>query len=212
MIQCISGGMNLAHLKKLLGKHGLTQTDLAHLLNRDKAVITNLFQGKRQLKADEAAVIASHLGITVADVMGIQEKGKTKGFSESPMLIPFQQEPDKVKKHPNVVRKNGRFYLEAADIVTHSKDSYAIEVIDDSMNMSGIFAGDIVISDLARMCRAGQVVIGQHYKGRGAKTVIRKFEPPFLLPHSTSPSYKPFSLDSGEARAVSPVLKLIRVF
>ncbi len=202
----------MSHLKKLLSKHGLTQTDLAHLLKRDKAVVTNLFQGKRQLKADEAAIIASHLGITVADVMGIQERGKSKGFGEMPVLIPFQQDPQKVKKHPNVVRKGGKFYLEASEIAVHSKDAFAVEVSDDGMNMSGIFAGDIVISDMARMCRVGQIVIAQHYQGRGAKTVIRKYEPPYLLPHSSSQGFKPLSLDSGEARAVSPVLKLIRVF
>jgi hypothetical protein len=204
--------MNLAHLKKLLNKHGLKQTDLAHLLGRDKAVITNLFQGKRQLKADEAAIIAEHLGTTVADVMGIQEKGKQKGFGESPVLIPFQQDPEKVKKHPNVVRKGGKFYLEVAEIMAHSKETYAVEVRDDGMNMSGIFAGDIIISDLSRMCRVGQIVVGQHYQGRGAKTVIRKYEPPYLLPHSSGTNFKPLSLDFGEARAVSPVLKLIRVF
>lgn len=202
----------MSHLKKILNKHGLTQTDLAHLLNRDKAVITNLFQGKRQLKADEAAVIASHLGIAVADVMGIKEETKPKGFDESPVLIPFQQDPERVKKHPNVVRKGGKFYLEVTEIIAHSKETYAVEVRDDGMNMSGIFAGDIVISDMARMCRVGQVVVAQHYQGRGAKTVIRRYEPPFLLPHSTSGVHRPLSLDSGEGRAVSPVLKLIRVF
>lgn len=201
----------MSHLKKLLTKQGLTQTDLAHLLGRDKAVITNLFQGKRQLKADEAAIIASHLGVLVSDVLGIEEQRAGKGFSESGTLIPFQQDPDQAKRYPNVVRKNGQFFLDAGETSGYSPKAYAIEIRDESMNLSGILPGDIVISDLDRMCRVGQIVVAQHYHGRGAKTVVRKYEPPLLLAHSTSPSFKPLNMDGGEARAVSPVLKLIRV-
>lgn len=198
--------MNLSHLKQLLARNGLTQTGLAHILGRDKAVITNLFQGKRRLKADEAMLIARHIGVPVAEILG-EPKG---GLNEPPALIPFQHEPELAKKAAGVVRKEGKFYLEVEEASGFSSKAYALEVRDDGMNLSGILAGDIVISELDRPCKKGQVVVAQHYQGRGAKTVIRKYEPPFLLPHSTNAAHKPMRADKDEARAVSPVVKLIR--
>lgn len=53
--------MSIEKLKELLEAHQVNQTQLARLLGRDKAVITNLLQGRRQLKAEEAVVIARHL-------------------------------------------------------------------------------------------------------------------------------------------------------
>jgi hypothetical protein len=197
----------LSHLKQLLMSHGINQTDLARLLHRDKAVITNLFQGKRQLKAEEAMIIASHIGVPVAQVLG----ELPHGLAEPKLLIPFQHEPETSKRHAGVVKKEGKFFLET-DGPGYSPKAYALEVSDDSMNLLGILKGDIVISELDRPCKSGQIVIAQHYQGRGAKTVIRKYEQPLLLPHSTSPSFKPLRLDDANARLVSPVLKLIRVY
>lgn len=197
----------MSHLKQLLASHGINQTDLAHLLRRDKAVVTNLFQGKRQLKAEEAMIIASHIGVPVATVLGESPRG---GMAEPKVLIPFQHEPEASKRHAGVVKKDGKFFLEA-DGRGYSPKAYALEVADDSMNLLGILKGDIVVSELDRACKSGQVVVAQHYQGRGAKTVIRKYEAPLLLPHSTSAAFKPLRLDDS-ARLVSPVLKLIRVY
>ncbi len=200
--------MNLLPLKQLLARHGISQTDLAHILGRDKAVITNLFQGKRRLKADEAMVIARRIGVPVAQILGIQEQ--RGGLNEPPLLIPFQHEPQSGKKLANVVKKEGKFYLEIEESKGYSPKAYALEARDDSMNLSGILPGDIVISELDRACKRGQIVVAQHYQGRGAKTILRLYEPPFLMPHSTTASFKPIHLDKEEARVISPVVKLIR--
>jgi hypothetical protein len=206
-----TGGMDLSPLKQLLVKHGVSQTDLAHILRRDKAVITNLFQGKRQLKAEEAMLIARHIGVPVTQILGMREPASAQTLREPPVLIPFQHEPSRAKKQSNVVKKDGKFYLEVADN-NYSAKAYALEVRDDSMNLSGILAGDVVISELDRPCKPGQIVVVQHYEGRGAKTIIRKFEPPFLVPHSTDSGFGPLSAESDEVRVVSPVLKLTRAF
>lgn len=202
--------MNLSPLKQLLLRNGITQTELARILGRDKSVVTNLFQGRRQLKAEEAMLIAGHIGVPVTQILGIKEPAG--GFEEPALLIPFQHEPERAKKLSNVVKKDGKFYLEAEDSAGYSPKAYALEVRDDSMNLSGILEGDIVISELNRACKPGQIVVAQHYQGRGAKTVVRKFAPPFLLPHSTAAGFTPLSLESGEGRAVSPVIRLIRTF
>jgi transcriptional regulator with XRE-family HTH domain len=203
--------MDISNLKQLLSVHGITQTELADILGRDKSVITNLFQGRRQLKAAEAEVIAKHLGVTVAQIMGIREKAGA-GFMEPPMLIPFQHEPKRAKKISGVVKKGGQYFLEAQGDVSYSDKAYAIEMPDDSMCLAGIMEGDVLISRLDKNCKAGQVVIAQHYQGRGAKTIVRMYKPPFLVPHSINASFKPLSIDKDDVRLVSPVIKLIRVF
>ena len=200
----------MKHLKELLANHGISQTRLANILGRDKSVVTNLFQGKRQLKADEAALIASHLGVTVAEVMGLAEKEAT-GFAEHSILIPFQHEPMASKKQPGVVQKGGKFFLETQKSNFTDK-AYALEMRDDSMNLGGILPGDILISELDKPFKPGQLVVAQHYQKGNATTIIRKYEPPFLMPHSTSQSFKPLQLERDDVRIVSPVLKLIRAF
>jgi transcriptional regulator with XRE-family HTH domain len=204
--------MNLSHLKQLLARHGISQTDLARILGRDKSVITNLFQGKRQLKADEAMLIATHIGVPVTQILGIKEPPLYGQFNEPPLLIPFQHEPELNKKRSGVVKKDGKFYLEADEGSSYSPKTYALEARDDSMTLAGILPGDIVISEMDRPCKPGQLVVAQHYHGRGAKTILRTYDPPFLMPHSMSASFKPLSLEKDEVRLVSPVLKLMRVF
>ncbi|MGE0754995.1 MAG: helix-turn-helix domain-containing protein [Alphaproteobacteria bacterium] len=201
----------MSHLKKLLVRHGINQVELARILNRDKSVVTNLFQGKRQLKADEAALIARHIGVPVAEVMGLREADKT-GFSEPENLIPFQAPPSNTtRKSPAVVRIDGKYYLDHRDVGLSSK-LFALEVKDDSLNLSGVLAGDIVVAEMDRNCKVNQLVVVQYYQGRGATTLIRRNQPPFLMPHSTEQKFKPLSTATDDVRVVAPVMKLIRAF
>jgi transcriptional regulator with XRE-family HTH domain len=201
--------MNLSHLKKLLVEHGITQTDLARILGRDKSVITNLFQGKRQLKAEEAMQIASVIGVPVTQILGMEQPAS---LMEPGLLIPFQHEPQHGKRHKHVVKKDGKYFLEMDAGMASTPNAFALEVADDSLNLSGILRGDVVISRLDEPCKAGQAVIVQHYQGRGATTLLRKYEPPFLVPHSTSPAHPTFSTEKDDVRLVSPVLRLMRIF
>lgn len=198
----------MSPLKQLLTKHGITQTDLAGILGRDKSVVTNLFQGKRQLKAEEATKIADYIGVSVTQILGVRDSG----LAEPALLIPFQQEPVHAKKSSGVVKKEGKFYLEVEGGGSYSPKAYALEVRDDSMQLAGILTGDVVISELDKPCKPGQIVIAQHYQGRGAKTLIRTYDPPFLTPHAIGGGFKPLNVDGDDVRLVSPVLKLIRAF
>jgi SOS-response transcriptional repressor LexA len=197
--------------KKILAKQGVTQTELASLLGRDKSVITNLFQGRRQLKAKEAAVIATRLGVSVAQVMGIKEAESAAGGSERAVLIPFQNEPVASKVMPTVIERSGRYYYETEHSGLSEK-AYAFEMRDDSMNLAGILAGDVLISEVDRPYKNGQIVIAQYSHKGGTHTVVRKYEPPFLISHSTSAEFKPLRLEQDELCVISPVLKLIRAF
>lgn len=69
----VERSQGITPLKELLKERGITQTELACILGRDKSVVTKLFQGWRQLKASEAVLIAHHLGVPIARVLGIEE-------------------------------------------------------------------------------------------------------------------------------------------
>jgi len=195
-------------LRELLARNGITQTELARLLGRDKSVVTNLLQGRRQLKADEATVIARALHVPVAEILGVAEKEAARGVEEG-ALIPFQHEPKLARKARQVVHRGGKYYLEEAG--RFSARAYALEVPDDGLNLSGVLPGDVVISELDRACRAGQIVVAQHYASGGARTLVRRYQPPFLAVHSTNPAMRPLHLEHDDVRAVSPVLKLVRL-
>lgn len=62
--------MAYEHLKNLLMSAGKKQADLARLINKTPAVVTNLFNGDRKLDAQEARRIAAWLGVEMSAVMG----------------------------------------------------------------------------------------------------------------------------------------------
>lgn len=199
--------MSQHRLKELLKSRGITQTELARWLNRDKSAVTQLMQGKRQLKASEAALIAQNLGVSVADLLGVEERAAAQGVAES-VLIPFQAAPTQVRGK-GIIEKGGKFFIEES--ANFSSSAYALEVADDGLNLSGVLPGDIVISDLSHAPREGQLVVAQAYAQGGAKTLVRKYAPPLLVPHSTNAAHAPLNIDDDDVRVVSPVLKLVRV-
>lgn len=203
-----AGEMDTAHLKQLLTQHGITQTELAQLLGRDKSVITNLLQGKRRLQADEAGIIARALGVPVARVLGVKDEKSLQGVAEG-CLIPFQHAPTRTKKARHVIHKGGKYFLEES--AGFSSKAFALEVQDDALNLSGVLAGDVIISELDRACKPGQIVIAQYYHGSGAETILRRYQPPHLAAHSTNPVHRSFSVEHDDVRLVAPVLKLVRL-
>jgi transcriptional regulator with XRE-family HTH domain len=62
--------MAYEHLRNLLTSAGKKQADLAKLINKTPAVVTNLFNGVRKLDAQEANRIATWLGVEMTEVLG----------------------------------------------------------------------------------------------------------------------------------------------
>lgn len=194
-------------LKRLLSERGITQTELARILGRDKSVVTNLFHGRRQLKAGEATLIARLLSVPVAEVLDMQED--VPGVSEH-TLIPFQNAPGNIRGIKQISQREGIYYIEESRFF--SDKAFALEIKDDALNLAGVLPRDIVISELDKPCKPGQFVVAQVYEGKGAETVVRRLQPPYLMPHSTNPAYQPIHVEQSDVRLVSPVLKLVRLF
>jgi plasmid maintenance system antidote protein VapI len=71
--------MAYEHLRGLMSKAGVSQADLAKVLNKTPAVVTNLFNGVRELKAQEVIRISAWLGKSVGEIMG-QNKLSLTGY------------------------------------------------------------------------------------------------------------------------------------
>jgi phage repressor protein C with HTH and peptisase S24 domain len=140
-------------------------------------------------------------------VLNVLSPGNSYGFEET--CIAFQSEPTLNRHSESVIKKEGRYFLRLDEGV--SAGSFVIEVRDDSMNLAGYIPGDFVLSDLRMECQPGDIVIAQRYEGMGAETIIRRYEPPFLLAHSLNPSHRQLEIGKDDVRLVSPVLKCIRI-
>jgi len=61
--------MNKEFVLGRLKKRGLTQTDLAKIMEVDKAQISRLLNGQRELKANEVVTLALALGTTPQNIL-----------------------------------------------------------------------------------------------------------------------------------------------
>lgn len=135
------------------------------------------------------------------------------GLNESPG-IPFRHAPKTLLQsgtHPQILHKQDTYYL--AGVKADSEHSYALEVKDNSLNLSGFMIGDVVISALDAPCEGARFVIAQLYDDNDrAETLIRAWQPPYLMPHSTDPGFRPIDTNEVDVRIVSPILKKISLF
>jgi len=203
------------HLRELLIRCNVSQTDLAKVLGRDKSAITNLLQGKRRLKADEVVKIATFLNVSELEVLGInkEQKIEIKEKTQAPderQWIPFQSPPSLELQQSNLVMQQGEFFY-FYDGISATDKSYALEVTSNALVLSGFMIGDVVISELDRDIRPGDIVVVQHYNDNVAETLLRKYQPPYLVPHSSNPEFKRLHEDRSNVRMISPVIKLVRV-
>ena len=205
----------MKHLKELLVAKGKTQSQLADALGRDKSAITNLLQGKRQLKASEIPVIAAFLGVHETQVLGMPDtpapapEPALDGLQE-PARIPFQGAPSpQTLRSGQLIEDNGRYYYEEA--AAPEAHCYMLEVRDDSLNLAGVLRGDLLLCDPKRAAQDGDIVIVQHYNDDGsAQTLIRGYQPPFLEVASSSPLHAKLHEERANVAIMATVIRLIR--
>jgi lambda repressor-like predicted transcriptional regulator len=81
-----------------------------------------------------------------------------------------------------------------------------------SLDLEGILPGDVLITDQNRMARPGDIVCAQIYDhGAGrAETAFRKYDPPYLIAHSTRGTFKPLLVDDDTVRITGVVDGVLR--
>ncbi|MCB2082367.1 MAG: helix-turn-helix domain-containing protein [Rickettsiales bacterium] len=183
---------------------GLTLQQLAERVGCSYQQITRLEHGQRRLSQEWMERIAAAIGCRPAELIeetSLQESG----------VIPFSQPPHEILANHRIIKSNEGFFLREEQ--HFGPNAFALEVPDNSMNLSGILKGDIVISSLDSAVKRQDIVILQYYRDAdSASTLLRRYDTPLLLPHSTEPGHKSFQENSEAIRIIAPVLKLIRLF
>jgi transcriptional regulator with XRE-family HTH domain len=71
--------MAYEHIKALLIERGESQADLAKLIGRTNAVVTNLFNGSRSLQIEEVEKLANHFNVSKHYILTGIEKEERNG-------------------------------------------------------------------------------------------------------------------------------------
>lgn len=192
--------MAYEHLKKLLIKHGKSQKDLADLINKTEAVITNLFNGTRKLAVTEGQKIADWLKEPIEFVLfGIEGEGNIpKIYIKGSVPGGLPSEAISVYSEDYVYFKSNRLPGDVGGLI----------VIGDSMNNIAP-DGSVVIVDFTRHDKEdldGKPVIAYAYGECTFKRLC--LNPNLLLPDSTNKTHKPIPLD-GDWHIVGAVIGVV---
>lgn len=161
---------------------GVTNAEIAARLGRDHTVISKIVSGSQRMTMDWAKIFAEVLGVSLAEVLektGLADPQTAiqanPGFSDSD-VTPF------VGKGPEE-----RSVASIAEAFGARSGVDPMRINARAMTQAGYLPGDYVLVDThqADRVKAGDVVVAQVYSPRGARTVIRRYLPPFLIAQSS---------------------------
>lgn len=200
--------MDVKFFKQRQKQLGLTTEDLGRALGRDRTAISKMYGGSRALQPEEVEPLARALEMTVDEVLeraGMTAKPVLRamtqaGFSEGE-AVPFDWE--------------GRGGERAALTAAFGLDRPGVDIWSvrgRSMDLAGYLEGDTILVDRSRAerARAGDDVMAQVYDfaSGSARTVFRRYDPPFIFAISTEQSeLKPYFVD-GEKVVIVGVVTL----
>ncbi|MDR1222441.1 MAG: helix-turn-helix domain-containing protein [Tannerella sp.] len=91
--------MNVAKNINLIRKEkGLTQQVIADALNSDNSVVSNIENGKRELKVSELEIIAKALGVSVIDLITYPDVYVRQGNEPIEAILQVRLRKDKKEK------------------------------------------------------------------------------------------------------------------
>jgi len=124
-------------------------------------------------------------GVSPAWLLALDEgDGPGRGFAEGDVAAYEAPQPTLAVKTP----------------LHHGRWTATSRVLD----LVGVLPGDVLEFELGTPPRAGDIVVAQVYdsEAAAAKTVIRLYQPPVLITHSTDPNLgnRPLLIDAAEVR------------
>lgn len=164
-------------------KAGVTAEDIAIRLGRDRSLVSRIYVGRQKMTLEQARIFAEVLGAPLSEILeraGVASSQVaqqiTPGFSEGD-ATPFIQQGAEARKASTIAEAFGA--RPGVDVW---------QISSRSMTQAGYLPGDFMLVDThqAERATAGDVVVAQVYSPRGAKTVLRRYFPPFLVAQ-TSP-------------------------
>jgi len=173
-------------VQNILDESGLSATELAKRATIATSTITRMFEPDWSGRMRDTTIKA------IAEAANTRPPGavlpEPKGFEDS--KAEAYVAPDALAaSSPTMQSLSG-------------KDGAAVTMLilqSDSLTGAGLLPGDRLIVDLNKTPRAGDVVVAQSYDWRHgtAETIVRIYEPPYLISHSLAPRpQKPLMVDN----------------
>lgn len=168
----------LAWLRDVMARTGMTQTAIAKRIGRDASTLSKFLSPNARaghtLSSDIIAAISRVTGIAAVDQPAVPMA--PRGFNE-PDATPFQPE---AHRHSDVVSSVMSMATQSNTVDAWTMQSRALETV-------GIMPGDILMVDLNATPRAGDTVCAQIYDWpqNQARIVFRLYESPFLVAATT---------------------------
>lgn len=167
-------------------KMGVTATDIASKIGRDRTAVSHIYMGRQRMSLDWAKAFAEVLQQPLDEILrraGVTDDATAQslspGFSESDATPWVSQEAD-------------RRHVEEVALLFGKRPGVDVwSVRTGAMHLQGLLPGDYMLVDtnVAERVVAGDIVIAQVYdnsKGKAA-TVLRRYEPPVLVAASIDP-------------------------
>jgi hypothetical protein len=173
--------MDVMWFKRELRKAGKTAEDVANIVGRDRSVVSHIFAGRRRLDMTWARAFAEAMDKPVTEIL---EQGGVLDREEVQALHLGLAEGDVAQiSGPREDRDTG--VMRALGCAKPGVDVWSVN--NDACALLGLMIGDRMAVDqhAAATASRGDLVIAQVYdRSGGATTVLRKFDPPILLPAS----------------------------
>lgn len=161
---------------------------LAEELDVSESYLSNLSRGRKSGSVEIWRKISEATGIPVAALVGTDETG---GFSDD--AEPFTPPP---------VPQGATLDAYLAPGVAH-RLTWRSTIAAPSF---GILAGDLLVIDMRRAARTGEIVLAATLNGDTTDTRIARLAPPWLItPDPTEPP-----IDASNARIQGPVIAVAR--
>lgn len=184
-----SRNKQLAWLDEAVAKTGLTLNALAELARIHPATLYRFTKGESDhMRPVTINRIAKAARIEPPEFSGLSDSDAREYALDS---LPNTKPPG--AENPNLV---------------------AVKVLNDAMSLRDISPGDLLIIDKERNPNAGDIVCAQVYDFRlgDAETIIRFYEPPYLVAASEDAAFRrPLLIDNEKVQITGVVVKQIRV-
>lgn len=176
-------------LTDLQARFGVTPVDIEKATGVSRATIYRWLDPRGGLVASRSrlAMIGRAYGVALPGEAA--EAAVPEGFRDGEDAVPWDAGPAGAPENPNRFR-----YVVRSRV----------------LELSGLLPGDILTVDMAEAPRPGDIVLAQLYDadGRGAKTRLRRYDPPFLLAHGMdTAAERPLSLYDGLVRVAGVVIE-----
>ena len=198
-------------------KRGLSQKALAERAGMNQQKIHLLENQQQSLRVEQVPAIARALGVKPVDILPeffVEDRsipGEVSDVEAEPFDLDTLPAAPPPGVHVSPPRPDAAIAKAIDILIDNNPDRHAFTLRSRALELEGYKPGDILIIDMKKPPRNGEIVCAQIYAGLDATTVFRQYMPPFLLPASRAKKYRePLLVDNMRVKIMGTVIHTLR--